>query len=981
MKNPKFQIFTGEDEQFYFRLRAKNGEIIIASEGYSSKPACKNGIASVKKNSRNKAAFKPERSGKHFYFNLNASNAQTIGTSEMYSSARARDEGIAAVRKVAPSAPIEDITIIKGATEKNGDYEDGERSVFDWGDGDWQIEDTIAFYQRAARPLIKKLRWTALVFVTLMFTGLIMLGSSGWKNISLEIEQKFPTITVATAEQLPATSEDGVESSSNEDSSSSADNSASGTEDPTADTNPQIFREEAKIVLGQHYLVLNVISIVAVMFPALLMMAFAFKRVPFLVETLIRDRVKLGAMLSAEPWAKSLAASFEKKSKIKINKGYSIELLVDPHFKNPETGKYKEPIWHDIQKSAKKIQANIIKIDDVVLERFGPLEIVLPQIVLALILTATFVWAFWPAGIHGFILQLKIASGNDFANLSSYFLTTIRAMPPAVIAVITAYAFMLIQLVRRYNRSDITPGAYWQVLKRLMVVFLLGMSVSAIFVGEDDATFVRILGFMIGIFPVGTLELMTRGFQAQIQAGFQSRINKRLDSENDIGWGPDLASRLTAKHPLSLLDDIDQWDELRIKEAGIIGIQGMAKSDMDHLLIWTPFQGAQIVDWVDQAILFLGTGAEPNNSYASLFRSMGLRGASTLKYATTSREGKLRVVLAAQAIQEIAGKDPIPPAQLATLRIKISSEDAQGKVTSIKDKKTSDTTVEKTKIEAALESVNDSKELTDSAVALVKGGGDVLKPALESANSLQAKFTKASDYAESVKQELDSIKDDKVTDNLIATLKTLGETMTNDPDANSLAKTLVADLDKIATPMGDSKNKAQEFQEKAKVLKKMAEAVSDDVPKEVNKAENALTSLTEIAGNAQKQIKADIDLADAADQIEKLLTLLGGDEVKNLFSKKQLKFKSNWTTKVSTSDAKAKAHSDAEKLLEQAEEILKLVKSIAKKIGDIRKKGIKPGPVPALTMEILETMLLGFERDANLQRIQLFLGADFGSVL
>ena len=44
MENPKFQIFTGANEEFYFRLRARNGEIILASEGYKSKQGCQNGM-------------------------------------------------------------------------------------------------------------------------------------------------------------------------------------------------------------------------------------------------------------------------------------------------------------------------------------------------------------------------------------------------------------------------------------------------------------------------------------------------------------------------------------------------------------------------------------------------------------------------------------------------------------------------------------------------------------------------------------------------------------------------------------------------------------------------------------------------------------------------------------------------------------------------------------------------------------------------
>ena len=49
-KNPKFQIYLGKDEKYYFRLIAANGQAIGRSEGYNGKPACKSGIESVKNN-------------------------------------------------------------------------------------------------------------------------------------------------------------------------------------------------------------------------------------------------------------------------------------------------------------------------------------------------------------------------------------------------------------------------------------------------------------------------------------------------------------------------------------------------------------------------------------------------------------------------------------------------------------------------------------------------------------------------------------------------------------------------------------------------------------------------------------------------------------------------------------------------------------------------------------------------------------------
>lgn len=47
---PRFEIFKATNGQFYFRLKAPNGQVIAFSEGYTTKDGAKNGIASVKQN-------------------------------------------------------------------------------------------------------------------------------------------------------------------------------------------------------------------------------------------------------------------------------------------------------------------------------------------------------------------------------------------------------------------------------------------------------------------------------------------------------------------------------------------------------------------------------------------------------------------------------------------------------------------------------------------------------------------------------------------------------------------------------------------------------------------------------------------------------------------------------------------------------------------------------------------------------------------
>ena len=55
--HPKFELYEDNAGEFRFRLKAKNGEIIAASEGYTSKASCLNGIESVRRNAPSAEIF------------------------------------------------------------------------------------------------------------------------------------------------------------------------------------------------------------------------------------------------------------------------------------------------------------------------------------------------------------------------------------------------------------------------------------------------------------------------------------------------------------------------------------------------------------------------------------------------------------------------------------------------------------------------------------------------------------------------------------------------------------------------------------------------------------------------------------------------------------------------------------------------------------------------------------------------------------
>ena len=103
----KFEITTRKNGEFQFNLKASNGEVILTSEGYTTKAACLNGAESVKKNAVEEKRFEKmvAKNGKP-YFTLKATNGQVIGQSQMYASERTRDNGIASVMTNAPIAEI-----------------------------------------------------------------------------------------------------------------------------------------------------------------------------------------------------------------------------------------------------------------------------------------------------------------------------------------------------------------------------------------------------------------------------------------------------------------------------------------------------------------------------------------------------------------------------------------------------------------------------------------------------------------------------------------------------------------------------------------------------------------------------------------------------------------------------------------------------------------------------------------------------------
>lgn len=108
----KFEVYqSGKKDEYRFRLKASNGQIILSSEGYTTKAACLNGVESVRKNASDPKRFNKTKTPTNmFRFALTAANSQIIGTSQNYKSESGCRKGIESVGKTAAKAVIKEVS-------------------------------------------------------------------------------------------------------------------------------------------------------------------------------------------------------------------------------------------------------------------------------------------------------------------------------------------------------------------------------------------------------------------------------------------------------------------------------------------------------------------------------------------------------------------------------------------------------------------------------------------------------------------------------------------------------------------------------------------------------------------------------------------------------------------------------------------------------------------------------------------------------
>ncbi|GAB4441312.1 MAG: hypothetical protein Kow00120_09760 [Anaerolineae bacterium] len=205
-----------------------------------------------------------------------------------------------------------------------------------------------------------------------------------------------------------------------------------------------------------------------------------------------------------------------------------------------------------------------------------------------------------------------------------------------------AYLFAAQLVYRRYTTYDLQPTVYLQGALTLIagLAFNYVAFEAAGYLGaapqSEPATglgagALAVIAFSLGYFP----SLAIRWFN-RVAYGAVGIDQRRADAL-----------------PLGLIDGISQWHEARLQDNGIDNVQNLASADILDLLVNTTFSGQQVIDWIDQSILYLYLEA----AMIERFRDAGVRTTSDFRDLWNSADPDMKQNFAQQLQSNVAQLD------------------------------------------------------------------------------------------------------------------------------------------------------------------------------------------------------------------------------------------------------------------------------------------------------------------------------------
>ncbi len=199
---------------------------------------------------------------------------------------------------------------------------------------------------------------------------------------------------------------------------------------------------------------------------------------------------------------------------------------------------------------------------------------------------------------------------------------TFLAGPPTTVLDLLAYGFLgaylfdIQMLMRRFFQSDLKPSAYTSAALRVVIVMIIVLVMHQLpLVGGASRQAQAVMAFVIGLFPLVGMQALNRF------------VGKFLKSP---------VPSLQSAYPLSDLDGLNVWYEARLMEEGIEDMQNLVSANIVDVLLHTRVPVGRLIDWCDQAQLFVHLSPRPPGSdearakhARTALASFGVRSATT----------------------------------------------------------------------------------------------------------------------------------------------------------------------------------------------------------------------------------------------------------------------------------------------------------------------------------------------------------------
>jgi hypothetical protein len=192
-----------------------------------------------------------------------------------------------------------------------------------------------------------------------------------------------------------------------------------------------------------------------------------------------------------------------------------------------------------------------------------------------------------------------------------------------------AYFYGINAILRGYVRRDLRPKTYSTLTVRIFIVVVLAWVLELMW--QNSTLYV--IAFLSGIVPETALLLIRESLRKSVP----SKVSL-IEEEPD---------------PLTKLEGIDLYDRARLFDEGVTNVENLAHHDVVELMLQTRIPVPRLVDWLDQAILYLHAGPRAADALPAL-RKYGIRTATDL-------DGALRQATKRghpQSVEGILGRVP-----------------------------------------------------------------------------------------------------------------------------------------------------------------------------------------------------------------------------------------------------------------------------------------------------------------------------------